>query len=100
MIVCTAVEIDEALENVELSLLYVDEEIVYTMEHEFEELTEDTDKDTACARFERMFEARPSLLRTDSGRGESVYNGCTSYISDRDGKIGLEKYKYCYAYTL
>ena len=75
---------DKSVEDVELALLEINEEIVYTMEYEFENAD---DKDDACSRFDRMFEARPSLLTgTVSGRGESVYNACENYISD-GGKI-------------
>ena len=61
----------------------VDEEIVYTMEYLFDQLTEEDDKIAKCKVYTQMFEARihNKLLHVSSKRGIDLRNKCAPYQS-------------------
>ena len=90
------------MEDVEAAVAKIDEEIVYTMENAFDTAAE-KDKDDVCDRFDRMFQARPSLLR--KSRGLSVQNDCKVYLTktpvklSTDGKVIIRIFKNFYAHT-
>ena len=76
-----AAEADEAIERTQDAMRGVDEEIVYTMEYLFDQLTEEDDKIAKCEVYTKMFEARihNKLLKVSSGKGISLQNKCTPY---------------------
>jgi hypothetical protein len=78
---CSAAEADEAIERTQDAMRGVDEEIVYTMEYLFDQLTEEDDKIAKCEVYTKMFEARihNKLLKVSSGKGISLQNKCTPY---------------------
>ena len=74
-----AAEADEAIERTQDAMRGVDEEIVYTMEYLFDQLTDEDEKIAKCAVYTKMFEARihNKLLHVSSGKGKSLQNKCT-----------------------